>query len=241
MRKPGLVRRTSLNMMLAGCTVLTVWLLLVALGGASSALVGAEDELTATPAPRGVILFEDDFATYSGRWRESESPKALVAYQDAALAVIVASPGVYSWSVPDFDATLRDYRIEVTATVQGGSADSLVGLVLDYQGDEHFYALLTTTQGEWMFLRRQGDAFEDLTPPDVSPLDLTPHNGPLRLRADVIDSEVTLWIDDQAAGSVTAADGMSGGDFGLIARAGHGYVDVSFDNIVVAAIAGDTP
>jgi hypothetical protein len=92
-----------------------------------------------------------------------------------------------------------------------------------------------------VFLHRQGDAFEDLTPPDASPLDLAPDDGSLRLRVDVIGAQVNLWIDDQTAGSVTVAGGMSGADFGLIARAGHGYVDVSFDNIVVAAIVGETP
>jgi hypothetical protein len=240
MRKPGLLRRNSLIMILGGCVVLVV-LLLGALGAAFSAPVRAEGELTATPAPRGVILFEDDFATYSGRWLESESPKLSVAYRDEALTMLVASPGVFGWSVPDFDALLHDYRIEVTAKVRGGSADSLLGFVLDYQDDEHFFALLTTTQGEWAFLRRQGNTFEDLTPLDAAPLDLTPDNGPLRLRADVIGTEVTLWIDDQTAGSLTVAGGMSGVDFGLIARAGHGYVDVSFDNIVVTAIAGETP
>jgi hypothetical protein len=236
-----LLRRTSLNIILSGCAVLIVSLPLVALGGASSAPVYANGELTATPAPHGVILFEDDFATYSGRWRESESPKASVAYRDAALEMIVTSPGVYSWSVPDFDTPLRDYRVEVTAQVRSGSADSLVGVMLDYQDDEHFYGLLTTTQGDWVFLHRQGDAFEDLTPPDASPLDLAPDDGSLRLRVDVIGAQVNLWIDDQTAGSVTVAGGMSGADFGLIARAGHGYVDVSFDNIVVAAIVGETP
>jgi hypothetical protein len=236
-----LLHRTSPNVILTGCAVLSLSLLVVALGATFSAPVRAEGELTATPTPRGVTLFEDDFATYSGRWRESESPKASVAYRDAALEMRVVSPGVYSWSVPDFDAPLRDYRVEVTADVRSGSADSLVGFVLDYQDDEHFYALMTTTQGEWVFLRRQGNAFEDLTPPDAAPLDLTPDNGLLRLRADVVVAEVTLFIDDQPAGSFTVTDGLSRGLFGLIARAGHGYVDASFDDFVVTAIVGEAP
>jgi hypothetical protein len=234
-----LLHRTSPNVILTGCAVLSLSLLVVALGVTVSAPVRAEGELTATPTPRGVTLFEDDFATYSGRWRESESPKASVAYRDAALVMRVVSPGVYSWSVPDFDTALRDYRVEVMADVRGGSADSLVGFVLDYQDDEHFYAVLTTPQGEWVFLRRQGNEFEDLTPPDAAPLDLTPDDGLLRLRADVVGAEVSLWIDDQLAGSVTVADGLSGADFGLITRAGRGYVDVSFDDFVVTAIIGE--
>ncbi len=64
-------------------------------------------------------------------------------------------------------------------------------------------------------------------------------NGPLRLRADVIGDKVTFWINDQRAGSVTVNDGLSGAPFGLIARAGRGYVDVSFDDFVVTAVVGE--
>ena len=215
--------------------------LLVVLAPSISAPVRAQGVRTATPTPRGVILFEDDFATYSGRWVESETPKASVAYRDAALVMLVASPGVYSWSVPDFGAPLHGYRVEVTADVRGGSADSLVGLVLNYQDDDHFCAVLTTTRGEWVLLRREGKVFEDLTPPDAAPLDLTPDNGSLRLRADVVGAEVSLWINDQLVGSAPVTDGLSGENIGLIARAGRGYVDVSFDDFVVAAMVREAP
>jgi hypothetical protein len=234
-----LLHRTSSNVILTGCAVLSLSLLAMALGAPVSAPIRAEGELTPTPTLRGVVLFEDDFATYSGRWVESESPKASVAYRDGALVIRVVSPGVYSWSVPDFDAPLRDYRVEVTADVRGGSADSLVGFVLGHRDDEHFYAVLTTPQGEWVFLRRQGNEFEDLTPPDAAPLDLTPDDEALRLRADVVGAEVSLWINDQLAGRVTVTDGLTGADFGLIARAGRGYVDVSFDDCVVTGIVGE--
>ncbi len=85
-------------MILAGFAVFLLTPLVVALGATFSAPVRAEGELTATPTstPQGVILFEDDFATYSGRWRESEIPKASVAYSDEALVMRVVSPGVYS-------------------------------------------------------------------------------------------------------------------------------------------------
>jgi hypothetical protein len=197
--------------------------------------------LTATPTPHGVVLFEDDFATYSGRWQEKDSPKASVAYSEATLELRVVSPGVFVWSVPDFDAALRDYRVEVAADVRGGSADSLVGFVLDYHDDDHFCALLTTAQGEWQFLRREGAEWVDLTPPDAAPLKRETDGSLIRLRADVVGDMVTLWIGDQPAGRVTIADGLTGADFGLIARAGRGYVDVSFDDFIVTAIVGEEP
>jgi hypothetical protein len=199
----------------------------------------ARNLLAATPAPRGVILFEDDFVTYSGRWQEKTSPKASVLYGEAVLNVRVVSPGVFAWSVPDFDTILRDHRVEVTVDFRGGSADSRFGFVLDYRDDEHFYALLTTLPGEWQFLRRQGIEWVDLTPPDAASLAQEADGALIRLRVDVVGDTLTFWIDGQPAGRVIVGDALSGANFGLIARAGHGYVDVAFDDFVVTVIVGE--
>jgi hypothetical protein len=220
----------------AGCAVL----LLLTIGRLSSAPVRAQTRFTraATPTPREVILFEDDFMTYSGRWQEKTSPKASVVYSEATLTMRVVSPGVFVWSVPDFGTPLRDYRVEVTADFQGGSADSRFGFVLDYQDDDHFYALLTTPQGEWQFLRHQEDEWVDLTPPDAASLNREADVS--RLRVDVVGDTLTFWADDQLAGSITVEEALSGAEFGLIARAGHGYVDVAFDDFIATVIGGES-
>jgi hypothetical protein len=231
-------RRTHQKMVLiifAMCPLLSIGVLFAAPVRAQARFL-----LTATPAPRGVILFEDDFVTYSGRWQEKTSPKASVFYGEAALNMRVVSPGVFVWSVPDFDTILRDYRVEVTADFRGGSADSRLGFVLDYQDEEHFYALLATPSGEWQFLRRQGIEWVELTPPDAVPLVRETDGVFVRLRVDAVGDTLTFWMDGQPAGRVTVEDSLSGEDFGLIARAGRGYVDVSFDDFVVTAIVGES-
>jgi hypothetical protein len=224
------------NALLVGLVV--VFLLAISLAGTVRAAPQNQD-VPATPTPRGVVLFSDDFATYSGRWQEKSSPKASAAYGESALSLRVVSPGVAVWSVPDFDTALHDYRAEVLVDFRDGSPDSLFGLVLDYQDDENFYALMTTSQGEWQFARRQNDEWIDLTPPDAVPLERETGESVIRLRADVIGGTVTFFVDEQAAGRVTVEDDLSGAVFGLIARAGRGYVDVSFDDFVVTAWVGE--
>jgi hypothetical protein len=194
----------------------------------------AQLEPPATPAPRGNVLFEDDFATYSRRWREQRSPKATVAYRDSALNMRIVSPGVSVWSVPDFTTTLEDYSLAVTAKVNGGSPDVLFGFVLDYRDDRHFYALMVTQGGEWRFVQYESGVWIDLTPPDAVPIERESGSATARLRVEVMGDTVTLLVDDRLVTRITVRPGeTSGSTFGLIARAGRGFVDVSFDDVVV--------
>jgi hypothetical protein len=194
----------------------------------------AQLEPPVTPTPRGNVLFEDDFATYSRRWREQKSPKALVAYRDSALNMRVVSPGVSVWSVPDFTTTLEDYSLAATVDVNGGSPDALFGFMLDYRDDQHFCALMVTRGGEWRFVQYEGSAWIDLTPPDAVPVERESDSAAVRLRVEVTEDTVTLFVDDRLATRITVQPGeTSGSTFGLIARAGRGFVDVSFDDVVV--------
>jgi hypothetical protein len=180
------------------------------------------------------VLFEDDFATYSRRWREQKSAKAAIAYLDSALNMRIVSPGVSAWSVPDFTTELEENSLTVAAELNGGSRDSLFGFVLDYHDDEHFYALMVTQQGAWRFVQHEGDEWIDLTPSDAAPVERELDSTILRLRVDVTEGTFTLWVDDRLAGRVTVDDSRaSGSGFGLIARAGRSFVDVSFDDMLV--------
>jgi hypothetical protein len=141
---------------------------------------------------------------------------------------------VSAWSVPDFTTVVEDYSMAVTAHVYEGSRDSLFGFVLDYQDDQHFFALMVTRDGEWRFVQCGGGAWIDLTPPDAVPFAREPTSTTVRLRVEVTGDAFTLLVDDRLVGRVTVEDSSaSGSAFGLIARAGRGFVDVSFDNILV--------
>ena len=99
--------------------------LLIVLGGQWFVPAAAATTITPTASPEvpRTVLFRDDFSTYSGRWTTEHSPKSVVVYADSGLNMQVLSPGVAVWSVPGFDLDLDRFRLEVTATFQGGSED----------------------------------------------------------------------------------------------------------------------
>ena len=191
--------------------------------------------LRQTPTP-GNLLFQDDFATYSHRWQTGESPKAVVEYLDDGLHMQVVSPGVSIWSVPDFDLNLATYSVEVTAEVRGGGPDSMFGFVLHYANDSDFYALVVALDETWQWLRHRNDEWIDLTPSEAARFERESERPVVHLRVDVSGDQVTLWVDGEPVGEVTL-DGVGAGRiFGLTARAGRGYIDVSFDDIMARAI-----
>jgi hypothetical protein len=238
---------SGLGRAFATITALAAMALVLPLASVAAGVSPIEPSSTSTPVPtltpRGNVLFEDDFATYSRRWREQKSPKASVAYRDSALNMRVVSPGVSVWSVPDFATRLEDYSISVTATLNEGSRDALFGFVLDYQDDQHFYALMVTRHGEWHSAQQEDSTWIDLTPPDPVPVRRALDSATVRLRVDVTGDTFTLFVDDRPVATVTAENGdASGSNFGLIARAGRGFVDVSFDDMVVTGpLKADRP
>ena len=214
----------------------TALILLLAIGLATSPVGAMPVVKTGTPSPRG--LFEDDFATYSRRWQEKESAKWSVSYAEGALVLRVVSPGVVTWSVPDFEAALGAYRAEATFAVTEDSApDSLAGLVVNYRSDDDFYAVLVNPAGDWSVRRMHAGDWEDLTPLDAEPLSLAPSSA-LRLWVEVHAGQLTLAINDEMAASVEIDDDLLAGTIGLVAQAGHGYVEVVCDDMQVVSLNG---
>jgi hypothetical protein len=184
------------------------------------------------------VLFKDDFETYSGRWNLDDSPKASIAVLDSALNMRIVSPGVSAWSLPDFDVPLDDYRMEVVVSFRDGSADSSFGVVLGYQNDRDFYALVMTPEGEWRLLHCEDDDWVDRTPADAVVAERESTKSAVRLRVDVAAESLAFYVDDHLAGEVTLDVPLTEGRFGLIALARKGYIDVSFDDVLVTVRRG---
>lgn len=187
----------------------------------------------------GNVVFEDDFATYSNRWQEDETPKSSVIYQDGTLAMRATSPGISVWSVPDFDVALQAYSLEVTVTINKGELDSGFGFVLNYHDGGDFYALVVTIDGTWHLLRHVATEWIDLTPESAASLKLATGMSTIRLRVDVWSDALVWWVNEHPVGEVMLDEVMSGGLFGLIVQAGRGCIDVAFDDVMVRAITND--
>ncbi len=183
------------------------------------------------------MLFHDDFSTYSDRWTTKTSPKASVGIKDEALNLRVVSPGFSIWSVPDFDEELDHYWIHVTVQVNEGSTDSFFGLVLQYQNDNRFYALMISPAGDWLFLQRDHASWVDLTPADAAPLELNMEpDQPYQIDVEAHNQTFSLIVNGLPVAEVPSEDVPFGNRFGLIVQAGKGYIDASFDDMIVTAV-----
>ncbi len=214
-------------------------MLIVALG-LSMPMGAALGDGTPTPTATANVFFQDDFATYSGRWQERETPKASVGYEDGALVLRVISPGVSVWSAPDFALALERYTLQTRVTVRADSDDAAVGYLFGYAEDAPFWAFLVSVRGDWQVLRRDGKAWQDVTPKDAEPAERDPQQTTLELRADVQPDAVSFWVDGQRVGELAPdVEAWQGTGFGLIARAGHGRVEAAFDAISVRALLAE--
>jgi hypothetical protein len=191
---------------------------------------------TPTPAAAQIMLFADDFATYSGRWSESESAKAVVAYRDQALRIRVVSPGVAAWSLPDFRLVPDRFRVQATVRFQAGGDDGLAGIVLGYDGEDNFVAVALSRGGDVRLLRHEGDVWSDLEPAGSLRAAGGRMDAPVTLRLEVVGQALAVFLDDVPVGEMALDQALGGGALGVMARAGRGYVDVSFDDFAVIAL-----
>ena len=219
-----------------------LWLAMVwggVLPAASASTALGREAIGSLLAQGGNRLFVDDFSTQSGRWSETQSPKGGVTYADEALNLRVVSPGVTLWSLPDFRVERAGYSYEVSVAVNDASPDSQFGLIAGYASDADFYAFLLTPDGHWRLLHRDRDVWVDLTPADAIFVEGAGDiAGSFVLATALVDNNLTLFVDSEQVGQVPVPDLPAPSGFGVMAWAGHGYVDVSFDDVVVSDVGG---
>ncbi|MBN1681542.1 MAG: hypothetical protein JW966_14780 [Anaerolineae bacterium] len=187
---------------------------------------------TATPGQQDVVIFSDDFSTYSNRWQLQESPKALIVYREGTLYMNVTSPGVSVWSLPDFHVPLVDYTADVTIDLRDGSPDSMAGFVLNFEAEDSFLTFVTTAQGDWRVFHHSGPDWVDMTPAEHVSAVQKATDSPLWLRVKSTGDVLTFVIDGQVVGELSQM-GLPTGEFGLVALAGKGFIDVAFDDVIV--------
>jgi len=187
------------------------------------------------PPQVGNRLFMDDFATESGRWNQSASPKGTAAYQGEVFNVRIVSPGVSLWSLPDFWVERATYYVETTVAVNHASPDSWFGVVVGYASEADFYAFLLSGSGQWRVARRDGGDWVDLAAGDAVLPQIGDGAAPLVLAAALTDDDagarLTLYVDGAQVGQVPVDGLPAPSGFGVMAQAGRGYVDVTFDDV----------
>lgn len=214
--------------------VLLAGLVFAPAGFAGSYSIGGAVTPTATPVgpatPADVVVFHDDFDTYSRRWEEVASAKSSVAYRAGVLTMQVVSPGVSVWSRPDFVLPAGAYTLHVGFTFRRGGLDSAAGCLLAGHEGASLIAFLVTRSGEWAIEQLSDGVWQTLMAGSVA-RDLAGRE--VDLRVDFDQGSAALWIDGLLAGRIRLQGEMPVTGLGLIARAGRGYVGVDFEQIEV--------
>lgn len=239
--KPGSRTAPAVRWM-AGWAVLAISVLGIIPGGlawgqATSPPGPATVVSSSTPLPAPLVLFEDDFSTYSRRWSEQDSPKSQVGVRGGALVMRVVSPGVHTWSIPDFSIPPGPYTVEMRMTFRESSSDSWAGCLLSVLEGPSFLAFGVTRGGAWQFQQVVEGDWQTIARGRVR---READQDRLDLRIDRGEDWVALWIDGVMVRRFPVDRHWSGRMFGAMARAGRGHVEVAVERVVVTQLASGT-
>ena len=188
------------------------------------------------PEQHGNRLFIEDFTTLVNRWDRLQTAKYSADYKDFSYQFDIRSPGLPVWSLPRTTFDLDRYYIEVKAEIMVDSAeDSFVGVALNYQNEDNFYVFGVMPAGTFEVRSWDNGTWAD-EPLIEGEFEIT---DTILLQIEDNEGVFEIGINGERLASFENSD-RSGGHFGLFAQAGHGILQVSFDDYTVYDIGVDS-
>jgi len=181
----------------------------------------------------GAILFSDDFSSNTSGWDEVENVDYKTSYNNGAYQIIVNKTLSDAWSNPgNFNFT--DVRVEVEATMNGGSENNDYGIICRYMDNTHFYFAAISSDGYYGILKMRDNEYSVIGRENLIPSELI-HLGTAtnQIRFDCIGSTLTLFINGSQVDQQIDTE-YSSGNVGLIAGTyDEAGTDILFDNFYV--------
>ncbi len=184
-------------------------------------------------SPSSHLLFQDDFSDSSSGWNTLQSEAGAIEYTAEGLRFQVNQMRYDLWSVPSLH--LGDVHVEVDAIKSGGPDDNDFGIICRYSDENHFYALLVSSDG-YYGISKMENGEHNLLGMDGMRLSDAVNKGTAanHLRADCVGDTLTLYANGVKLYEVKDAS-YSSGDVGLIAGSfDQPGVEIVFDNFMVA-------
>ena len=184
----------------------------------------------------GNRLFTEDFTTFVNRWDRIVTAKSVADYKNFAYQMDIRSPGIEVWSLPQTDFDLDRYYIEVSASIMSESVDdSFMGIIVNYQNEDNFYVFGITPAGTFeMRWRTDGEWADELLAEGNFEIADT-----ILLQIEDNEGVFDIGINGEQLVSFES-NNLSSGQFGLFAQAGHGILQVSFDDYTVYDIGANS-
>jgi len=215
---------------------------LVTLSACQEGGLGGGDQETASDE----AYFQDDFSDPASGWELVNDEGGSADYFEGTFRIQVnpnvdpAQGGrIFYWSNPK--RIFGDVRTEVDVTKASGGDTNVYGVICGYQDANNFFALFISSDGYYGITKILegappkfiGKAKETgkMIPSDV----IQKGNTTNHIRADCVESKLTLYVNGQLLDSAEDPD-LAGGDSGLLAGAfAEGGLDIRFDNLKILA------
>jgi len=185
---------------------------------------------TALPGFDPNDFFIDDFSNPASGWNREQVTDRIMDYQNGGYRIKVNKSNWSYWANPKKNYA-GDVIIEVDATKLGGPNENGFGVICRFQDENNFYRFMISSDGLVVISKKEAGNWLNLSADQWEP-SAAINQGAARnhIRAECIESTLTLFVNDQLAASASDSSFISG-DVGLIASA---YdipgVDILFDN-----------
>lgn len=195
---------------------------------------------TGTPAPSPTpftkVLLQDDFSNPKSGWDTGTFDLNTLDYVPGGYHILIGkdNSGESVWLSRNYG----DVTVEVDAKSIGAVNDGWMGVLCRAQKEVGSYVFEVTSTGRFQIVKyrysAQGNRSTTLMRGDLS-------SGPFKagtaahLRADCIGSNLSLWVDGRAIGSIKDSEFTTGG-IGLAAdtgASGKPGVDILFSSYIV--------
>jgi len=180
------------------------------------------------------VLLADDFSEPANGWPQEAGDAASYLYDEGAYRITVQEKDSLFWAAPN--GRFEDARIQASATLASGDAESYFGLLCRLQDARNFYYMVIRSDGSYTIGKVQDSEFRSLLPGgwDASQAIRT---GSLQnqLRADCIQDRLRFYVNGELLAEVQDADFLAGKVALGAAAIGAEALDVRFDDFLVTA------
>lgn len=180
-------------------------------------------------------LFSDDFTDPLSGWDRFQNDTGVTDYSNVGYLIYIRKANIIKWANPSGPFP-NNVRIEVDASMAAGPEDNAFGLICRYQDPDNFYYFYISSDGFGGIGRKQAGQYNIISSSDGSLQQINGVNlgvAANHLRADCIDSTLTLYVNETQVAETTDSS-FPAGNVGVIARTyDEGGTDIRFNNFNV--------
>ena len=181
------------------------------------------------------ILFADDFTDPLSGWDRFQNDTGVTDYSNVGYLIYIRKENIIKWANPS-DTFPNNVRIEVDASMAAGPEDNAFGLICRYQDPDNFYYFYISSDGFGGIGRKEAGQYKIISSSTgiLQKMDgVNPGVATNHLRADCIDSTLTLYVNETQVAEATDGS-FPTGNVGVIARSyDEGGTDIRFNNFNV--------